>query len=281
MADSEKGINSKDGVSPSQPHDCCKAPANFIPAAGKAGKGTRYGTLVAIGAAIMASACCWLPLLLLAIGASAAGAAANVIVALRYPLLAVAAIALGVGFYRTYFRRARCAPGDACATRPQRGTISSRVSLWISTVLVLLFAGLPYYGSGLLHAVTGSGDGNGASPSHAATAFPSGNPPVKSNLGAVVSFPRLSKYEYRVKGMDCSLCAAGLQAMVAKLPGVKSARVSYRDGTAVIVVDPHIFKPTAITQKLVAVGYPTHILDKGGVAIFSGSGRHVRAWLCK
>ncbi|MBI2899813.1 MAG: hypothetical protein HYY17_06485 [Planctomycetes bacterium] len=73
-----------------------------------------------LGAAILGSACCWLPLLLLAVGAgaTATGAVTNTIEKFR-PVFAVVAIALvGAAFYLTYFRRPAAASTEACCTAP-------------------------------------------------------------------------------------------------------------------------------------------------------------------
>ena len=71
---------------------------------------------VAIGGAVLtalgASLCCVGPLLALAFGVGAFGAAA-VFVSARPYLLAAAVLALAFGFYRIYFRREACAPGEA------------------------------------------------------------------------------------------------------------------------------------------------------------------------
>jgi copper chaperone CopZ len=266
MTNPEKKTNTQEGVS-SPTHDCCATPAGATPASATPG-GTRGGIwrggAVAIGAAILASACCWLPLVLLAVGASAAGAAASVIASLRYPLLALAAITLGIGFYRVYFRRSVNAQGAACCDTgsPSRAP-SGRLALWIATVLVILFAGFPYYGAGLISAVSGGSAAIMPGKDGKATPAQAANQSAKNKLAQETPFLSLYTYDYKVKGMDCSACAAGLQAMVAKLPGVKSARVSYSHGTAVIVADPHVFKPATITQKLTSVGYPTALSKKG------------------
>jgi hypothetical protein len=82
-------------------------------------------------AGIIASSCCWLPLLLLAVGASATavGAFTNTIETFR-PLFAVVAIGfLGAAWYFTYFRRpARAsATGEACcAIEPKNVAPSSK-----------------------------------------------------------------------------------------------------------------------------------------------------------
>lgn len=46
------------------------------------------------------------------------------------------------------------------------------------------------------------------------------------------------RIEIRVFGMDCGLCARGLAAYVARMPGVKSADVSWKKGMLDVVLDP-------------------------------------------
>ncbi len=68
----------------------------------------------AMASAILSSACCWLPLLLLAFGLSAGGMA-SFLEAYRPYLLGVTALLLGSGFYLTYFRKKKCGPDGSCA----------------------------------------------------------------------------------------------------------------------------------------------------------------------
>ncbi len=71
------------------------------------------GSMLAAG---LAAACCWLPLLLLLLGAGAAavGAVARTVEAFR-PVFALLAVALlGAAFYGTYFRR-RAGPDGGCS----------------------------------------------------------------------------------------------------------------------------------------------------------------------
>lgn len=79
---------------------------------------TSCGSVVAAAAA---SSCCWLPVLLLALGASASAIAATVSTIERLrPVLAIAAISLlGVAAYFTYVRRpAASAVESCCEVRP-------------------------------------------------------------------------------------------------------------------------------------------------------------------
>lgn len=94
--------------------------------------------------ALAASACCWLPLLLAGVGLSAVGIG-GFLERFRPLLLIVAAALLGLGFYLNYFRKERCAPDGSCAPPPPRLRRMNRISLWVSTALVLAFALFPSY----------------------------------------------------------------------------------------------------------------------------------------
>lgn len=157
-------------ISPRTQGDCCSPQASD--AAGPAGSADssfvvlrrtdripRLSTPAAVGSAILSSACCWLPLLLLAFGLSAGGVA-GFFEAVRPFFLAAAVIFLGVGFYFAYFwggRNPACKPGEACeAPNPkiQRFRGFNRVVLWIAAVLVIVFALFPYYSAALLRVFT-------------------------------------------------------------------------------------------------------------------------------
>ena len=47
-----------------------------------------------------------------------------------------------------------------------------------------------------------------------------------------------SRSVLKIEGMDCIMCAAGLQNHLRALPGVRSAEVSFQDKQAVIDYDP-------------------------------------------
>jgi mercuric ion transport protein len=84
---------------------------------------------------LLASSCCLLPLLLLSIGISGAWIAQLTALAPYQPIfLAVAVIALGLGFWRAY-RRQDCAVGSACERPGVPRT--TKVLLWLGVVAVL------------------------------------------------------------------------------------------------------------------------------------------------
>ena len=212
---------------------------------------------VAIAAAIMASACCWLPLALLGLGVSAAGLS-KFIFGARWVFVVIAAAALGLGFYFSYRRKAACAPGEVCA--PSGLARFNRVMLWISAVLVLAFATFPYYSAPLLRFV-GLGSSNVAATSSSSEKN-AAKAPSPTTLAASTSTAALNQfriYAYQIKGMDCQECADGLQAAIAKMPGVKKATVSYQHGTAQVRAGVG-FKPQSVAQRISGIGYKTTLI---------------------
>ena len=163
-------------------------------------------------AAIVASACCWLPLLVVSFGVSAAGISAGFEQVRPFFLIAAAAL-LGAGFYLTYFRKATCAPDEACAAPKPKTKKFNRGMLWVATIITAAFALFPNY-VGLLAA-------NGSSGS------------ATSQNSATAESVTLS-----IDGMTCAACAINIQNQLGKVPGVQSALVSYSDGKATVVVDP-------------------------------------------
>jgi len=223
------------------------------------------GLLAQIGAlasAIVASACCWLPLLLIAVGVSG-GALSATFEAWRPVLLPVTFALLGLAFYFTYRKpRATTQPagGDACcavpATEskgepccpPARGRVSTlkklnKVMLWVVTAFVLAFAFFPNYVGYLL----GGGD----------------TLAVRSDLDKVV---------VNIEGMTCEACAAGLQAKLAKIPGVSNASVSYEQGQAVVTADPSVVTGT-LREAVSEAGYTVTSATRDGQALRSGEER--------
>lgn len=97
-----------------------------------------------LAAAIGASSCCVLPLVLFALGVSGAWIGNVTVLAPYQPYFIVAAVAfLGVGFFRVYRRpRTACAEGETCA-RPG-STRLVKIALWAATVFVAIAVAFPY-----------------------------------------------------------------------------------------------------------------------------------------
>jgi copper chaperone CopZ len=192
--------------------DCCPAqmnkndtPPTTAPPSGS-GR-TRWLAGGALFAAATSSACCWLPLLLIGFGASAAGVG-SFFETYRPIMLGATGLFLGVGFYLIYFRKPRCEPGSACRVPNPKLRRLEQIMLWVATVAVAALAFFPSY-SGLL---LGGGDG----------------------LVATASASTIRSY--RIDGMTCGGCAAHLQQAIGAVEGIDRVSVSYDSGTADVLV---------------------------------------------
>lgn len=178
-----------------------------------------WSTPAAVGSAVLSSACCWLPLLLLSFGVTAGGVAGFFETARPF-FLAAAVLFLGTGFYFAYFRKRACSPGDACAVpnrKLQRLRGFNRAMLWVAGVFVIAFALFPYYSPALVRAFA--------------------VPPAATRAGSAVAGTPAAPTTTRVfpiEGMTCPACAATLEVRLANLPGVTAAHVSYPDASATI-----------------------------------------------
>ncbi|MBI2923872.1 MAG: cation transporter [Planctomycetes bacterium] len=225
VKDAFAGVGGEPSPGAEEPeHDCCAVVAPPRP--------ERAGILAAgasVLAAIAASACCWLPLLLVAVGASAAGVSAAFERARPF-FLVLAPIFLGAGFYFAYFRRQVCAPGDACAAPGRRLRRFNRAMLWVASVVVIAVAFFPNYVGLLLR--------RGPKPAGAA------------GTGSTQTMT------LRIEGMTCEACAPHVEAELASVPGVRRATVLYAEGRAVVAVDAtHPPDPAMLVSAVEKAGY--------------------------
>jgi len=216
--------------------DCC-SPSASSPAARAGGRSERWAALGSVIAAAVASACCWLPLLSLAFGLSAAGASAAFERVRPFFLLAAAGL-LGTGFYLSHFRKKSCAPGQACAVPDTKLGRFNRAMLWVATAVVIVVALFPYYAGVLVGGATEAVARQG-------TALPT--------------------ITLTVKGMTCEACAAHIQKELTRVPGVKRASVRYAQGQAVVAVDPQSPPDTrALLDAVERAGYKAMRADEAG-----------------
>lgn len=202
------------------------------PAATPARPPSNRGELIAkigtVFSAIMASACCWLPLLLLAVGISGAGIAATL--ETYRPLFIVVTFGfLAAAFYFTYRSKKGasgaghgCCPpvpsaGDNaqadCCTLAKKSPFSmmatNKVMLWAVTVLAVAFLLFPKYIGLLLASRDAASD-------------------------TVVESPLVTSTTIAIEGMTCEGCAVALQSRLKDVPGVLNARVDYTNKQAII-----------------------------------------------
>lgn len=168
-------------------------------------------TAWAVGGSVLsgaaASACCWLPLVLLAFGVSAAGVGSFFETSRPY-FVGGAVVLLGLGFYLTYLRPALCAPGTACAARNPKAHLFHQGMFWIAAALVVAFVFFPSY-AGL-----------------AFTSSPSTTVAADDDRQVVARF--------QIEGMTCEACAARVQSAMGEVSGVVFADVDYEKKTAVV-----------------------------------------------
>ncbi len=197
------------------------------------------GAWAATGAAVSAvlsSACCWIPLLLLAFGASATGLSAT-FEAYRMPLLVVAGSLLATGFYLVYFRKPVCEPGGACSVPSSRLTRLNKGLLWVATLLVASFAFFPNYVGALI-----------------------GGRETGTVEGAAVHL--------EIEGMTCEACALHIEKELRSVPGVRAAQVSYDEHRATITADPTTPPTEAeLAQAVERAGYKATVIDSSPSAV--------------
>jgi copper chaperone CopZ len=185
------------------------------------------GSSVLLAAA--SSACCWLPLLLVGFGLSAAGAAVF-FESYRLFFLAGAIPLLGVGFYLNYFRRQRCEPDGSCEESNPGLRRVNRVLLWVSTVFVLALALFPNYVGYLFG--------------------------TQDTLAAASGEFANDEIVLAVAGMTCAGCEANVKQTLSEVPGVLGADVSYADGRAIVKIDPTAAPSMlALTAAVAKAGY--------------------------
>jgi copper chaperone CopZ len=182
-------------------------------------------------AAALSSACCWLPLLLLAFGASAAGVS-TFFERWRPLLAAVAFVMLGIGFYLVYFRRSTCTDegcgAATCAPHAGGRSVFTQVMLWTATVLVVAFVLFPRYVGVVARVAYGDSQPAASAPSVAA----------------------ITVQRYAVEGMTCAACAVTLQADLATIDGVARANVDYETKSARIeTANPDIVQEVQAAAK--------------------------------
>lgn len=188
--------------------------------------GTVWATVGSVVSAIAASACCWVPLLLIAFGVSAAGVS-SAFETLRPAFLGLTALLLGFAYYRSYFRQPACAPGSLCPV--PKGQRFNRAMLWVATAFVLVFAIFPKYVGRLI-------------------AWRGENPVTSSDTAMTV---------FMVKGMDCEGCKVSVERTIKSVASVLSVKVDYPSGRAEVVTDSnHPVLAEAILAALEKAGFP-------------------------
>jgi len=162
--------------------------------------------------AVVASACCWLPLLLIAAGVSGA-AVGSAIEVYRPWFLGAAFVFLAAAFFfayrpKTAMPRRETPDSDCCSTGERGGwnlQKTNRLMLWLIAFAVVAFAFFPNY----IGTILGDRDAANLDPNH-------------------------EQVVIAVEGMTCKACAVTLTMGLEGTEGVASASVDYEMGRAIV-----------------------------------------------
>ncbi len=230
-----------------QVHHAATVPENKAARhADRLSRAERIAWIGSFTSAVMASACCWLPLLLLAFGMS--GIAVSTMFEKYRPIFMFVTFAfLGMAFYFAYRPRHKAAnasvtqEGDFCCAVPaagsdccpptdQKWTLQkfNRAMLWIVTAIVLAFVFFPNYVGVLLRG--------------------------RHDASFTGRFQNVETRTILIAGMTCEACVAHVEANLAKVAGVQSAEVSYKEQKAIVVVDVSV-NQKALVKAVESAGY--------------------------
>ena len=184
----------------------------------------------AVLTAVASSACCWLPLTLIAFGVSA-GSIGTWFERYRLPFLAITFLLLATAFYIVYFRAPKaCAEDTGCKCNKPSGRWIKGM-LWVSTIIAIAFAAFPRYVNAFI------------TPNRP-------DAPAKQVAADLVS------KTIPIQGMSCKACAVSLQNDLQSLPGVVGVEVSYETKSATVTFDPDQLEPVpAIRESITKAGY--------------------------
>ena len=195
-------------------------------------RGARWGVAAAIGAAVAASACCTVPLLLVSLGVGGAWVGSLTAFEPYRPLfIAVAMGALGFVAWREW--RASRLTGTDCdceedAVQPR----TRRVILGVGALAAVLLLASPW----LVRAASG--------------------PPASTVLSADAPLAT-ARVTLAVEGMSCASCDVTVERALLAVEGVDKAEVSFEPPRAVVSFDPTRATVADLMAATAAAGYPT------------------------
>jgi len=208
----------------------------------------------AILAALVSSLCCITPLLFVLLGVGSFGAA-TMFEPLRPYLMGVAVLFQAVAYYWVYFKHdsSACAPGEVCETKPANR--ASRFGLWFATLMVILFALVPYITPQLAERLSAKN----VEPQTERTGEccisqkpTSANTEASNNTSPSGNFARVT---FTVTGMTCASCETTIKLALEKTPGVKRAEVSYDISEAVVEYDAKVITREKLRDVINSTGY--------------------------
>lgn len=76
--------------------------------------------------------------------------------------------------------------------------------------------------------------------------------------------PRIVTSLFKVEGMTCGGCEAGVRITVKKLAGVDKVEASYEKGQASVTYNPEIVTPQRIIEVIKELGYSAELIRSEG-----------------
>lgn len=195
-------------------------------------QGARWGVAAAIGAAVAASACCTVPLLLVSLGVGGAWVGSLTAFEPYRPFFVVLAVgALGYVAWREWRAARLAASGVDCdceedAVRPR----TRRLVLGVGALAAVLLLASPW----LVRAASG--------------------PPAAFGPGVPVATAQVA---LDVEGMTCASCDVTVRQALLNVDGVDAADVSFAPPRAVVSFDPTRATVAELMAATAAAGYPT------------------------
>lgn len=181
--------------------------------------------------ALLVSICCIGPVILGTVGLSALGLS-TMFEPFRPLLLGLSFLLLGGGFYMAYFRTPVCESDATCSQPAKKLRRVNRAVLWLATAVVLVVAFFPTYVGSLF----------------------AGNPETERAADGTGA----SVVTLHIDGMTCGACAVSVQQVLADIPGVHNATVSYEQRMATIELDTDApASATTLQQAIEEAGYTT------------------------
>lgn len=191
----------------------------------------------AIGAAVAASACCVLPLLLISLGLGGAWIGSLTALAPYQPIfIGIALVALGYAAFREYqfTQRADCACEGAFSPAIRRSLLGlGTVAVVVLVTSSWLIADSP--------ASTSTGTPEQITTEQAATPIPD----------------TAERTLLSVENMTCAACAPSLEQTLAQTRGVYNADVSYDPPRAIVHFDADVVSINELTEATANIGFPS------------------------
>ncbi len=171
-------------------------------------KGEKLTLMGGVLTAFLTSACCTIPLALSIIGISGGAVAFTWLEKYRLPLTIISIALLGLSLYLAYRKDKTCNCETECEVTTTKKV--SRISVWISAIVILFFVSFPY--------LQGSELSSESSFAYQET----------SKLDTVVIM---------VEGMTCGGCETTVERTLNEIEGIIKVSANYKTGQVQLIVE--------------------------------------------